>query len=182
MNFRRRWLLALVSLTCLAVCLVLLGVARYYQEPDNYSLIEPGLYMGGDVAKPPGGTHAVLNLCEKPDPYERPVHLWEPIRDAEPAPEVAWLRRMVEFVDTQRRKGRTTYVHCFNGVSRSGLVVVAYLMFAHDWTRDEALEFVRQKRPITRPNPAFMRLLLEWERFLHEKASVDPWSWTNLLV
>jgi len=164
MSVRRRRLVALLALAGLAVGLTLLGLAQHYQEPANYSLIEPGLFMGGDVAKPPRGTQAVLNLCENPDSYERPVQVWEPIRDAEPAPDLAWLRRMVEFIDTQRRKERTVYVHCFNGVSRSGLVVVAYLMFEHGWTRDQALAHARSKRPVTRPNPAFMELLLEWEK------------------
>jgi hypothetical protein len=150
--------------------LVLLVVARLYEdEGENYSLIEPGLYMGGDVARPPRGTQAVLNLCEKEDPYSVEVALWEPIRDAEPAPDLAWLRRMVEFIDANRSDGKTTFVHCRNGVSRSGLVVVAYVMMKNGWSRDRALEFVRAGRPIARPNPAFMRLLLEWERAVTEE-------------
>jgi protein-tyrosine phosphatase len=51
-------------------------------------------------------------------------------------------------------------------VSRSGLVVVAYEMFKHNWDRDQALAFVRSKRDVTRPNPAFLELLAEWERIL----------------
>ena len=58
------------------------------------------------------------------------------------------------------------FVHCRNGVSRGGLVVVAYLMARHGWSRDEALTFVRSRRATVRPNPAFMRLLREWERSL----------------
>jgi len=69
-------------------------------------------------------------------------------------------------VDAQRQAGRTVFVHCFAGVSRSGMVVTAYLMFKHGWTRDQALEFVRSKRPSAKPNGAFMELLLEWEREL----------------
>ena len=46
------------------------------------------------------------------------------------------------------------------------MVVTAYLMFEHGWSRDEALKFVRSKRALIRPNPAFMERLLEWEREL----------------
>ena len=122
--------------------------------------------MGGAVAAPPRGTRAVLNLCEKEDPYRCEFHFWEPIADSEPAQSLDWLRRMADFLDEKQRAGVTTYVHCRNGVSRSGLVVVAYEMRKNHWTRDEALAFVRSKRPITRPNPAFIRLLLEWERIV----------------
>lgn len=136
---------------------------RPNQAPPNYDLIEEGLYQGGHQKEPPPGTTAVLNLCEREDSYRAQVHRWESIPDRDPAPSIDWLREMVTFVDTQRQAGRTTYVHCMAGISRSGMVTTAYLMFKNDWTRDQALEFVRSKRPQTRPNPAFMELLLEWE-------------------
>jgi protein-tyrosine phosphatase len=68
---------------------------------------------------------------------------------------------MVQFIDEQQQAGRITYVHCRNGVSRSGFVVIAYEMHKNHWTRNQALEFVRKKRPDVRPNPAFMERLLE---------------------
>src|SRR6202011_4872495 len=117
---------------------------------------------------PPPGTMAVLNLCEAADPYQAEAHKWEAIRDAEPAPNIDWLRQMVEFVDTKRQAGLTVFVHCRAGVSRSGMVVTAYEMSKNHWTRDQALAFVRTRRPITRPNPAFMQRLLEWEQVVKE--------------
>jgi hypothetical protein len=163
----RRKILAILLLGCIG--LFCFGLARLFREEENYTLIEEGLYMGGDVKRPPPGTRAVLNLCEKADPYRTRDDRWEPIPDAEPAPDVDWLRQMVLFIDARRREGSTTYVHCRNGVSRSGMVVTAYLMFKHGWTRDQALELIRTKRPIVRPNPAFMKRLLEWEGVLNLK-------------
>jgi hypothetical protein len=163
----RTTVILFVGVGC-GIGVVLLAV-RWWTQPElNYSLIEEGLYQGGVVASPPPGTTAVLNLSETADTYQAEIHLWEPIRDAEPAPDIDWLRRMVRFVEEQRRAGRTTYVHCLNGVSRSGMVMVAYQMAKNGWTRDEAVRFVQSKRPITRPNPAFMQLLLDWERALKE--------------
>jgi len=132
------------------------------EEPD-YTCIEPGLFMGAAVNKPPPGTEAVLNLCADRDPYECRIHAGEPIHDGPPAPSVQWLRERVEFIRDQRESGRTTFVHCWAGVSRSGLVVAAYLMEKNGWTRDEALRYVRSKRPCVRPNKWFMELLSEWE-------------------
>ncbi len=146
-----------------------LAVAYITSEEPNYSRIDDGLYQGGNVSSPPWRTRAVLNLCESPDPYTREVHVWEPIPDAAPAPSLAWLRERVEWIDAQRQAGRRVFVHCFNGVSRSGMVVVAYLMHKNRWSRDEALAFVREKRPVTRPNPAFMELLAEWEKVVLAK-------------
>src|SRR5262245_16202804 len=115
----------------LTALLVTLWIGESVREPPNYSRIEPGLYQGGDTDRPPPGTGAVLNLCNREDQYQAEVHLWEPIRDGSPAPDLAWLRRMVEFVDSNCQQGRITYVHCSQGVSRSGMVVTAYLMYKH---------------------------------------------------
>jgi protein-tyrosine phosphatase len=107
------------------------------------------------------------------DEYQTDVCLWEPIRDAPPAPSIEWLRRIVEFIEAQRQAGLTVYVHCVAGISRSGMVATAYLMYEHGWSRDEALAFVRSRRPEIRPNPAFMPLLMEWEQALKEPAATE---------
>lgn len=133
------------------------------QEEQRYSLVEEGLYIGGDAPKPPPGTTAVLNVCGAKDHYEVEHHSWKPIRDAAPAPSLGWLRERVAFVEEQREAGRTTFVHCQQGVSRSAMVVTAYLMKKNGWSRDRALEYLREKRPPVRPHAAFMELLLEWE-------------------
>jgi len=135
-------------------------------EGPNYTLIRDKLYMGGYVKAPPPGTKAVLNLCRLADPYKVETQVWEKIKDTTPAPSIDWLRKQVKFIDEQRQAGKTVYVHCRNGVSRSGMVVVAYVMYKDKLPRDKALALVRTKRPITRPNPAFMKRLLEWERVL----------------
>jgi hypothetical protein len=162
----RFWPVLALATAGLAVAVAYVVVDRLTRDGPNYTRIEDGLYLGGRVEKPPPGTRAILNLSEMEDPYRAEVHPWEPIRDAEPAPSIDWLRKQVEFIDTQRRAGRTVYVHCLNGVSRSGMVVVAYEMSRNKWTRDEALAFVRARRSTVRPNPAFMALLLEWEQIV----------------
>ena len=61
------------------------------------------------------------------------------------------------------------YVHCRNGVSRSAMVMAAYLMRRENWNREQALEFLRSRRPGVRPNPAFLALLSEWEQTLKSR-------------
>lgn len=181
MIIRRRDFLLSLLIGCLGIWLFLLWQERLYREQESraatavvtgrihYSLIEEGLYLGGAVAEPPPGTRAVLNLCEKADPYQCDVQLWEPIPDREPAPSIDWLRRMVKFIDTQRRAGHPIFVHCHYGQSRSAMVVSAYLMSRNKWTRDETLAFLRARRPIAQPNDAFLERLLEWECAIMEE-------------
>ena len=168
MSFSRRKLLVIVLATCLIGWLISLKAERSLREPRNYSLIEPRLYMGGSVEEPPPDTAAVLNLCDRRDGYHCEIELSEPIRDGGKPPSVEWLQRIVQWVEHQHTAGKTVYVHCQAGVSRSGMVIVAYEMHKNHWTRDQALEFVRTKRPQARPNPNFMELLLEWERVLQK--------------
>jgi hypothetical protein len=169
MNSSPRKTLAILLALTGGLSLFLLALFHRLQPEENYSRIEERLYLGGFVSSPPRGTRAVINLCETEDPYCRDFHLWEPIADSDPAPDLDWLRRMVDILDARQREGVTTYVHCRNGVSRSGMLVVAYEMRKNNWTRDEALAFVRSKRAITRPNSAFMRRLLEWERVIMDE-------------
>jgi len=145
------------------------GSGREKTPPSAPSLIEDGFYMGGLVSRPPPGTNAVLNLCEKKDPYQCKNHTWAAIEDGPPAPDLGWLRKRVAFIDARRKVGDTVYVHCAAGRSRSGMVVVAYEMYKHNWTREEALTFVRSKRPVTRLNPAFWDRLREWQYELREE-------------
>ncbi len=55
-----------------------------------------------------------------------------------------------------------TLVHCGAGVSRSGSIVVAYLMKKYHLSYDEALALARSKSPRIRPNSSFERQLREW--------------------
>src|SRR5688572_18853592 len=127
-------------------------------DPDNpYHLIEEALYLGASVPNPPRGTTAVVNLCSVQDAYSVDARFWEPILEGNfPRPDLAWLKRAVDFIATQRRAGRTTYVHCLAGVNRSAMLVTAFLMSEHGWTRDQALAHVQGRRPQARPEPGLM--------------------------
>ena len=47
-------------------------------------------------------------------------------------------------------------VHCTAGVSRSVSIVIAYLMKEKNMTYDDALSFIKKKRPIANPNKSFI--------------------------
>ena len=108
----------------------------------------------------------MLNVSENKDIYRTEHYLWKPINDGKNAATIEFLKETVAFIDAQRQAGRQTYVHCNEGVSRGPMVVAAYLMSSKKWTRDEALAFIREQRPVIRPNASFMELLLVWERTL----------------
>ncbi|KAI9677999.1 MAG: hypothetical protein M1817_005943 [Caeruleum heppii] len=55
-------------------------------------------------------------------------------------------------------------VHCSEGISRSGTIVVAYLMREQRLGRDEVLANVRMKRPRVKPSSNFMDQLDVWKK------------------
>lgn len=143
----------------------------------NFSKLDDLLYQGGapDYAIPhgiavfPDQIQAVLNLFEVQDvvtPGRLKAQLWLPIDDGPPFPGVAWLDMAVNFVDVCIKDGWPTYVHCAAGISRSGLVTVAYFMKTQKMKRDVALARVQEKRPICNPNAYFMDGLKKYGKAL----------------
>ncbi len=53
---------------------------------------------------------------------------------------------------------RTVLVHCHAGVSRSSTVVATYLTHKSGISFDDAIEFVRSKRPRINPHPALVAI------------------------
>lgn len=58
----------------------------------------------------------------------------------------------------------TVLVHCDQGVSRSVTIIIAYLLYSNRnfSTMDAALNFVKSKRSIIRPNSSFLQQLEEY--------------------
>ena len=154
-------------LVCLGAWLALPWIHAMISR--DYDRIEPGLYLGEAVERPPRGTQAVVNLCGDADPYKLEHSLWDPVMVPGKEPDLAWLERVVGFIAEQRAAGRQVYVHCQAGVNRSATAVTAYLMQEHGWNPKEALAFLQSRRAIAQPGGRMMKLLAEWERRLAER-------------
>eukprot|EP00756_Hemistasia_phaeocysticola_P006603 Hpha_TRINITY_DN13916_c1_g1::TRINITY_DN13916_c1_g1_i1::g.35897::m.35897 len=75
----------------------------------------------------------------------------------------ALFEQVHDFIDEALKAGKGVLVHCFKGQSRSATMVMTYLMKKRRITRDDALAFVREHRPMVNPNPGFMRLMANYE-------------------
>jgi protein-tyrosine phosphatase len=56
-------------------------------------------------------------------------------------------------------EGKNILIHCAAGVSRSPTLAIAYLMIDNKWSTEEAVDYVRKKRPEIDPNVGFIRQL-----------------------
>ena len=68
----------------------------------------------------------------------------------------------VDFINDGAKKGYATLVHCAAGISRSATICIAYMIKQQGMGADEALEYVRSRRPIVCPNAGFRDQLLRY--------------------
>ena len=57
------------------------------------------------------------------------------------------LNDIVDFVNHALEKASSVLIHCYDGLSISPAVVIAYMMNEYSWGVDKAYEFLLQKRP-----------------------------------
>ncbi|ELP92469.1 dual specificity protein phosphatase, putative [Entamoeba invadens IP1] len=115
---------------------------------------------------------AILSVCDI-EPYYSKKYSYKTISIID-LPETSILQyfdECVEFLMEKKRKRENVLVHCLAGVSRSATICVAYIMNTKSMSRDEAIQYVRTRRPVIQPNSGFMAQLAEYQRILEEKRS-----------
>ncbi|MFQ6632687.1 hypothetical protein Gotur_008399 [Gossypium turneri] len=78
-----------------------------------------------------------------------------------------------DFIDHVEQTGGRVLVHCFEGKSRSATVVIAYLMLRKNLTLLEAWNSLKRAHRRAQPNDGFARILLDLDRKLHGKVSME---------
>lgn len=149
------------------------------------SEIEPGLFLGGRPQPNFPQVNAVLNVSdtEYQEPEVTPLgdnrqgdaHFWMPIYDRAPFPGVKWLELAVEIVNHCVENRWSILVHCDAGMSRSAMVMIAYIMKRDGLSVDDALDYVLKKRSVS-PNEYFLVGLMDWEAFLNTPEEQAKWQ------
>eukprot|EP01121_Diplochlamys_sp_Union-15-3_P012441 TRINITY_DN3723_c0_g1_i1.p1 TRINITY_DN3723_c0_g1~~TRINITY_DN3723_c0_g1_i1.p1 ORF type:complete len:272 (+),score=41.93 TRINITY_DN3723_c0_g1_i1:23-817(+) len=62
------------------------------------------------------------------------------------------LKKAISIIDTAKSKKQKILVYCTNGYSRSAAVVIAWLMANNNMDKDQALAYVKQRRPKAQPS------------------------------
>lgn len=68
-----------------------------------------------------------------------------------------------DLIETARRRGRGSVVHCVAGVSRSTTLVLAYLLKYTSLSLHQAFVHTKTVRPVVRPNVGFLQQLMDYE-------------------
>jgi protein-tyrosine phosphatase len=81
------------------------------------------------------------------------------LSDTRSQPIEAFLRPAFEYIEGVRKEKKNILVHCAAGMSRSGIIVISYLIKKYGISYEEALERVRKVRRCVGPNRGFVRQL-----------------------
>jgi len=84
-----------------------------------------------------------------------------------------FIAECVAFIDKAKENKKNILVHCNSGASRSPTIVTAYFIEKMGFSLHDALEFIKQKRPMVIPNPAFVAALIKHEKKLKGKNSIN---------
>lgn len=87
------------------------------------------------------------------------------IKSSDRKNEVLPLLSAIEMLSTWRKEypQKKILVHCRVGRSRSVSIVVAWLIWNNRWSFERSYNFVRSRRPISKPNDGFIKQLKELE-------------------
>ena len=75
-------------------------------------------------------------------------------------------------INEQMRYGRHVLSRCFAGQNRSSTIVAGYLMFSRGMTADEAMAYIRSKKPETFQPMNFLPALRSWETKLRAAGKI----------
>mmetsp|Transcript_4923 Transcript_4923/g.7290 ORF Transcript_4923/g.7290 Transcript_4923/m.7290 type:complete len:361 (+) Transcript_4923:67-1149(+) len=73
-----------------------------------------------------------------------------------------------EFIEDAKKGGGKVLIHCYQGVSRSSTITLAYLMHSQSWSLKDAYDYVKSQRPEICPNPGFWEQLAAFEKSLYD--------------
>ncbi|KAH0607275.1 uncharacterized protein H6S33_003263 [Morchella sextelata] len=152
-------------------------------HPPSLDEILPNLFLGNlTAAESPSHlakhaiTHVLSVTSARPRVPQGYIHKYHNLHDDHSADLLAVLPDCVnrlEYLLADEKKEeeqKRVLVHCCMGRSRSGAVVVAYVMKARRCGVDEALAYVVGRRGGVRPNSSFVRQLRAWEGL-----ACSPW-------
>ncbi|CAG8681443.1 5229_t:CDS:1 [Funneliformis mosseae] len=74
----------------------------------------------------------------------------------------------IGFIENAKSTNGRVYIHCQAGISRSVTIVIAYLMSSQKISYKQALDLVKEKRRIARPNFGFIQQLHKFEKEIIE--------------
>ncbi|KAL7752277.1 hypothetical protein RI367_002322 [Sorochytrium milnesiophthora] len=138
-----------------------------YLGPDLYSVTSGTSSEHGHNELQSLGVSAILNMAMEvvPDDFILSHYQYKKFecRDTPDEKIERMLGDAIGFIDQVRRANGRVYVHCKAGKSRSATIVLAYLIQHEHMSVEQAVAFLKERRPAVSPNIGFFSVLKEFE-------------------
>ena len=113
----------------------------------------------------------ILNVSDvEPSIYLNPEIVYEQFKidDTTTASQILYenLDKYVNYIHEFVRNGNNFLVHCYDGISRSASIVIAYVMKFKNLDLSSAIEYVTKRRFIVDPNIGFIETLERYNEYL----------------
>lgn len=154
---------------------------RLARSSPDYSLVDVNpdgsgaVYLGGVRALDDlrfmsrvGGVVSIIDperfpfSALKPKYGARP-YLYLPLDDDEREDIAQYFNEAYRFIKHFQERGVPVFIHCVAGKSRSTSLVTYFLMRKYGITAIQALDVLKRRRPIVRPNDGFLKQLVQRE-------------------
>jgi len=140
-------------------------------SPDNSNFVVPGMYLGSTEGADAeqvalDKTTHVLTVAHNsiPEKLEGVEYKLISVLDCPTEMIIKHFQECFEFIGNALKGGGCVFVHCGRGISRSGTIVMAYLMQTRNLDVSGAFALVSQKRPCVYPNIGFQLQLHLFEK------------------
>ncbi|PCI19877.1 hypothetical protein COB64_03205 [Candidatus Wolfebacteria bacterium] len=144
----------------------------------EYNYIDDGIYIGtnqccqthfNEMLLKEGITSDFSLEKDKIDqPFGADYYIWVPIEN-HTAPTQKQLDFSVETLDRLVKSKDKVYLHCQNGHGRAPTIAVAYFIKTRDMSVDDAIAFVKDKRPTMHIADTQKNALQEYYKRVHKK-------------
>jgi len=161
------------------------GHEKYEVDKAYPSQILPYLYLGGEICSTDLSVLKNLNIKRIINVTSTSKNLFEnnsenkveylrvAIEDSYDSQIGTHFAKCTEFIDSAKNEKSSILVHCQAGLSRSPTIVIAYIMQTMSLSLDDSLTFVKERRPVIRPNAFFMSQLFNLEEKLEKNSKRD---------
>jgi len=133
------------------------------------SKVIDGLWQGGDDVLnneewfKTNNVSVVLSVCRDVTDFEFLTRKQVALDDIESAQLLPHLPMCILYIHQARLEGKTVYVHCNAGISRSSTVILSYMMSWFDMTLAESWDLLKKARPAVHPNLGFQGQLRKFQ-------------------
>jgi protein-tyrosine phosphatase len=161
----------------LAFNVIQLSLAR--GDPINY--IIDNIYLGDvkgakdeKLLKSYNITHVVNCADDHTSRYKDLKHIQLKMKDSSSQKLFPLLEEGYEYIKENSKGDNNIFVHCQAGMSRSGAMVIFYVMKAKGWDFETSYAYVKEKRSVVKPNHGFRKQLQEYsDKYIKKKDSDD---------